>query len=123
MRGARIALLATVLMATPAAAVHSLDLRTATRVANHVRHREANNAFGMRERIGGAFKLTPSSCSPDYRTPRRMVCNYIATGVQADANGMRTRCSVDVTVRLHGLRRTTWTRRVRACALQSWPAP
>lgn len=122
MRGAWIALLA-LGAATPAFGAHALGLDKATRVANHVRHLEAHNHFGLRARVGGAFKLDTSSCDPNSQTPRRMVCSYNATGLDVDENGMRMRCAVDVTVRLHGLRRTTWRRHLVACVRQSWSAP
>lgn len=111
-------------VATAASAdgVRSFDLIRAEHVANKVVRLERHNKFGMRGRIGGPFKVARATCDRGVR-PDRADCEYIATGVNADANGMRMRCSVKVYEWLRSGNRIGWKRHVSACARQSWGAP
>lgn len=91
----------------------------AAKVAGKVKHRERLNAYGMRKRIGGPFKLTRTNCERRDTVSLRVVfCTYSASALTEDEDGLHMGCDVEVKVRAHGrlLKRLTWKRRVIACA-------
>lgn len=118
MRGAWIALLATVAFPSVALGWPSLSMPQAEKVTGHIRHRELRNDFGLRGRMGGAFKLAHVWCD-DPQSVHRITCHYEATGKVLDDKGRAMRCSIDVRVQQH--RRLTWKRSVRVCARQLVP--
>jgi hypothetical protein len=95
--------------------------RDALRVVRHVRHLEARDRFGLRERIGGAFYLGGVYCENPAAMP--LLCKYNATQVAADDSGHRTFCTIDVRVTRSGRQRTRWHRSVEVCATGYRPAP
>lgn len=88
----------------------------------HVKKLERRDHFGLRERIGGPFRLTPTYDCARQAGSLVVVCAYDARGNHEDADGFRMACTINVRVRPRPHRRIATRRVVKACAPTRLPA-